>query len=41
MDGAWVAYVAADPRDVYTIGSVYTLYTGDLECLQRRRLGLS
>ena len=41
VDGAWVACVAADPRNVYTIGSVYTLYTGDLECLQRRRLGLS
>ena len=41
VDGAWVACVAADPRNVYTIGSVYTLYTGDLECLRRRRLGLS
>ena len=41
VDGAWVACVAADSRNVYTIGSVYTLYTGDLECLRRRRLGLS
>ena len=41
VDGAWVACVAADPRNVYTIGSVYTLYSGDLECLRRRRLGLS
>ena len=29
VDGAWVACVTADPCNVYTIGSVYTLYTGD------------
>ena len=28
VDGARVACVAADPRNVYNIGSVYTLYAG-------------